>query len=106
VIARATAVLHAFARSDTDALDLLCSDDVFVWGTDADERWHGKAVLLDAVRGSYDLAVRWEGEPIPGHDWVAGVVEFESPDGPPVRARVSMIFRSELLTHAHYSVAQ
>jgi hypothetical protein len=106
VIASATAVLHALARSDVTALGRLCADDVFVWGTDQDEAWHGKAALVAAIRGSYDLAVRWEGEPAAGENWVAGLVEFESPPQAPVRARVSMVFRGGLLAHAHYSVAR
>jgi hypothetical protein len=112
VIARATAVLHALARSDTAALDRLCHDDVFIWGTDDDEEWRGKAATLSAFHGAYNLAVRWVGEPIAREQWVAGMVEFDSQDADrhpgeaPVRARVSMVFAGDLLAHAHYSVAR
>jgi hypothetical protein len=106
VIDRATAVAQALACSDTAALDRLCHDDVFIWGTDEDEVWHGKAALLDAFLGAYHLKVRWVGEPIAGSHWVAGVVEFESEHEETVRARVSMVFTEGLLAHAHYSVAR
>jgi len=112
MIARATAVLHALARSDTDALDRLCHDDVFIWGTDEDEEWRGKVATLSAFRGAYDLDVRWVGEPMAREQWVAGLVEFDSlgadrsPGQAPVRARVSMVFAGDQLAHAHYSVAR
>ena len=112
MIDRATAVLHALARSDTDAIDRLCHADVFIWGTDADEQWRGKAATLSAFRDAYDLDVRWVGEPIAGEQWIAGEVEFDSrttatrSSGLPVRARVSMVFAGDLLAHAHYSVAR
>jgi hypothetical protein len=105
VIERATAVLHALARSDVGALDRLCHDDVLIWGTDVDEVWHGKAAVLRAFRGTYDLSVRWLGEPASGAQWVAGVVEFGERGQDPVRARVTMVFAGDLLMHAHYSVA-
>jgi hypothetical protein len=105
VIERATAVLRALARSDVDALDRLCRDDVLIWGTDEDETWHGKAAVLRAVRGTYDLGVRWLGEPVSGAGWVAGVVEFTLQGQDPVRSRVTMVFTGDLLAHAHYSVA-
>jgi hypothetical protein len=105
VIERATAVLHALARSDVDALDHLCHDEVFLWGTDEAEVWHGKAAVLSAFRGTYDLSVRWLGEPVGGDGWIAGEVEFSQPGEDPVRSRVSMVFDGDLLAHAHYSVA-
>ena len=105
MIERATAVLHALAHSDVDALDRLCRDDVLIWGTDEDEAWDGKAAVLRAVRGTYDLSVRWLGEPVGGAGWVAGVVEFGLQGQEPVRSRVTMVFTGELLAHAHYSVA-
>jgi hypothetical protein len=105
VIERATAVLHALARSDVETLDRLCHDDVLVWGTDEDEAWHGKAAVLRAFRGTYDLSVRWLGEPASGGSWVAGVVEFAERGQDPVRSRVTMVFTGDLLVHAHYSVA-
>lgn len=105
MIERATAVLHALARSDIDALDRLCHDDVFIWGTDEGEVWHGKATVLSAFGGAYDLGVRWLGEPVSGAGWLAGTVEFTQQGQEPVRARVTMVFTGELLEHAHYSVA-
>lgn len=100
----ATAVLHAFARSDLAAVERLCADDVLVWGTDEGEVWWGKEALLHAFAGTFDLGVRWLAEPVARGDWVAGLAEFES-DGQKVAARVTMIFREGLLAHAHYSVA-
>jgi ketosteroid isomerase-like protein len=105
VIELATAVLHALARSDVDALDLLCHEDVVIWGTDEDEAWHGKADVLRAFRGTYDLSVRWLGEPASGDGWAAGLVEFGQEGADPVRSRVTMVFAAGLLAHAHYSVA-
>jgi SnoaL-like domain len=105
VIGRATAVLHAFARSDILALGQLCHEDVLVWGTDEGEVWQGKAAVLSGFDGAYDLAVRWLGTPVHGAGWVAGLVEFSVPDGEPVTARVTMVFTGDLLVHAHYSVA-
>lgn len=106
MIGRADAVLHALARSDLDALDRLCHNEVFIWGTDEGEQWYGKAAVLSAFAGAYDLCVRWVGKPIAREPWVAGVVEFDSPADAPVRARVTMVFTEGLLAHAHYSIAQ
>jgi hypothetical protein len=105
VIERATAVLHALARSDVEALGRLCHDDVFIWGTDEGEVWHGKAAVVSAFRGVYDLGVRWLSEPVSGAGWLAGTAEFSQPGEQPVRARVTMVFDGDLLAHAHYSVA-
>jgi hypothetical protein len=105
VIERATAVLHALARSDVDALGRLCHDDVLIWGTDEGEAWQGKAAVLSGFDGAYDLSVRWLGSPSSGAGWVAGLVEFTVPDGEPIHARVTMVFAGDLLAHAHYSVA-
>jgi len=105
VIEQATAVLRALARSEIDTLDRLCDDDVFLWGTDVGEVWHGKGAVLSAFRGTYDLGVRWLGEPVSGDGWIAGDVSFEQQGEEPVRARVTMVFVSGLLAHAHYSVA-
>lgn len=101
----ATAVLHAFARSDVEAIDRLCADDVLLWGTDVDEAWRGKAEVLAAFAGAYDLGVRWLEPPLSGTDWVAGLVEFDPGGGPRIDARVTMVFSEGLLVHAHYSVA-
>jgi hypothetical protein len=105
VIERATAILHAFARSDVLALGELCHDDVLVWGTDQGEEWRGKADVLSGFNGVYDLGVRWLGPPASGAGWLAGLVEFTVPDSEPVHARVTMVFAGDLLAHAHYSVA-
>jgi SnoaL-like protein len=105
VIERATAVLRALACSDIEALDRLCHDDVLIWGTDEDEAWHGKAAVVSAFRGTYDLSARWLGHPVSGAGWVAGIVEFGQQGQDPVRSRVTMVFTGELLAHAHYSVA-
>lgn len=104
MIERATAVLHALARSDVEALDRLCDDDVLIWGTDEGEAWHGKDAVLRAFRGTYDLSVHWLGEPVSGARWVAGIVEFGQRGQEPVRSRVTMVFTGDLLAHAHYSV--
>jgi ketosteroid isomerase-like protein len=101
----ATELLHAFARSDLDAIDRLCAEDVFVWGTDAGEVWDGKAAVVASFAGAFDLRVEWVGEPLVRHDWVAGDAEFALGDGTRVPARVTMVFREGLLAHAHYSVA-
>lgn len=98
-------MLRALARSDVEALDRLCHDDVLIWGTDEDEAWHGKAAVLRAFAGTYDLSVRWLGEPVAGAGWVAGIVECGQEGQDPVRSRVTMLFTGDLLAHAHYSVA-
>jgi hypothetical protein len=103
---QASAVLFAFARSDTVALDRLCADDVLVWGTDVGEVWAGKQEVLKGFAGTYDLGVRWVEPPVEGGSWVAGLVEFDTGDGNSIPARVTMTFRDDgLLGHAHYSVA-
>jgi ketosteroid isomerase-like protein len=106
MIELATELLGAFAHSDVDAIARLCADDVVVWGTDVGESWEGRATLVDAFAGVFDLGVRWLGAPLARDDWVAGDVEFEADDGSVVPARVTMVFRRGLLRHAHYSVAQ
>ncbi len=105
MIEQATAVLHALAGSDVEALDRLCHDDVLIWGTDESEVWHGKAAVLSGFAGLYDLGVRWLDPPVTGTGWLAGAVEFSQPGERPVRARVTMVFDGDLLAHAHYSVA-
>jgi SnoaL-like domain len=105
VIERATAVLHALASSDVEALSQLCREDVLIWGTDEGEEWRGKTAVLSGFDGAYDLGVRWLGSHALGPQWVAGLVEFTVPDGEPVQARVTMVFEGDLLAHAHYSVA-
>ena len=82
----ATALLHAFARSDLDTIRELCADDVLVVGTDGGERWSGREVVLRAFAGAFDLDVAWDGEPTARDDWVFGDVRFG-----PQAARVTMV---------------
>jgi ketosteroid isomerase-like protein len=98
---RATALLHAFARSDVSAIASLCAEDVVLVGTDAGERWDGREAVVSAFAGAFDLSVEWAGEPVVGDGWLFGDVVFDGEQ----RARVTMVFRDGLLAHAHYSVA-
>ena len=98
---RATALLHAFARSDVDVIASLCAEDVLLVGTDRDEVWHGRDVVVSAFAGAFDLSVAWAGEPVARDDWLFGDVVFDVAQ----RARVTMVFRDGLLAHAHYSIA-
>ena len=102
---RATALLHAFARSDLETIGALCAEDVLLVGTDAAEVWAGRTAVLEAFAGAFDLEVAWAGEPTRRDDWLFGDVIFGSPDGERQPARVTMVFRDGLLAHAHYSVA-
>ena len=102
---RATALLHAFARSDLEAIAALCADDVLLVGTDAGERWDGRSTVVSAFAGAYDHSVEWVGDPTVRDDWLFGDVVFGLPDGGRQSARVTMVFREGLLAHAHYSVA-
>jgi hypothetical protein len=102
---RATALLHAFARSDVEAIAALCAQDVLLVGTDAGERWDGLGSVVSAFAGAFDLSVDWVGEPTVRDDWLFGDVVFGLPDGERQAARVTMVFREGLLVHAHYSVA-
>lgn len=97
---QATALLHAFARSDLAVIERLCAPDVLLLGTDEGERWEGRDVVVAAFAGAFDLEVAWVGEPTVRDDWVFGDVRFG--DQP---ARVTMVFRDARLAHAHYSVA-
>jgi ketosteroid isomerase-like protein len=101
VIEEATSLLRAFASSDVQTLDTLCSDDVLVWGTDQGEVWEGKKQVVSEFAGAFDLEVRWLGSPRVGRDWVAGEIQFALPEGRHMPARVTMVFREGLLTHAH-----
>ena len=98
---RATALLHAFARSDLSVIEELCAEDVLLVGTDAGELWHGRDVVASAFAGAFDLSVAWDGEPVARDDWLFGDVVFDGEQ----RARVTMVFRDGLLAHAHYSIA-
>jgi SnoaL-like protein len=100
----ATEILHAFARSDLDAIERLCADDVLVWGTDADEVWYGKQAVLAEFAGAFDFHVRWVDEPVVRGASIAGWAEFDEGDGEPLAVRVTMVFHQGLLTHAHYSI--
>jgi ketosteroid isomerase-like protein len=98
---RATALLHAFARSDVPVIEELCAEDVLLVGTDAGELWRGRDVVASAFAGAFDLSVQWAGEPVARDDWLFGDVVFDGHQ----RARVTMVFRDGLLAHAHYSIA-
>jgi SnoaL-like protein len=100
----ATAILHAFAHSDLDTIDRLCADDVLVWGTDVDEVWYGKQMVLAEFAGAFDILVRWVDEPVVRGAAVAGWAEFDEGEGEPLAVRVTMVFHEGLLTHAHYSI--
>lgn len=102
---QATALLHAFARSELGAIDRLCADDVVIWGTDVGETWEGKRTVLASFAGAFDLDVHWVGDPLARDNWVAGNAEFALGDGTRVAARVTMVFRDGLLAHGHYSIA-
>jgi ketosteroid isomerase-like protein len=105
LLADATAVMHAFARSDLAEIDRLCAEDVLVIGTDTGEHWRGKAALLESFAGAFDLSVRWLAPPTLGEEWVAGSLEFDQGAAGLQPARVTMVFRQGLLVHAHYSIA-
>jgi len=102
---RATALLHAFARSDLPVIAELCAEDVLLVGTDAGELWRGRDAVVSAFAGAFDLSVAWVAEPNVRGEWPLGDVEFGLPDGARQPARVTMVFRDGLLAHAHYSVA-
>jgi ketosteroid isomerase-like protein len=105
MIEAATELLQAFARSDLEPIERLCAEDVLLVGTDEGEVWEGRARLLDAFRGAFDLRVEWAAPPRLGSDWLFGDVIFTEREGSTTRVRVTMVFRSQLLAHAHYSVA-
>jgi ketosteroid isomerase-like protein len=103
----ADAVLEAFARSDLDAAEELCTEDVVVFGTDTGEVWHDRRSLLAALAGMRDLGLeaKWLQDPVRGTHWVAGAGEFTLADGETLPFRVTMVFAGDRLIHAHYSVA-
>jgi len=74
-------------------------------GHDAHELWQGRAALVAAFAGTFDLEVAWVGAPTARDDWLFGHVAFGRPNGERQAARVTMVFREGLLAHAHYSVA-
>ena len=102
--AAADELLQAFACSDLGTIERRCADDVVLWGTDEGESWTGKARVLSAFDGAYDLRVRWLQPPHEADNWLAGTAEFTLGDGQTVPVRVTMVFRGELLAHAHYSL--
>ncbi len=105
MIDRATALLQAFARSDTNTVASLCAEDVVLFGTDEEEVWHGLAAVVAALEGAFDLDVSWAGAPVVRDNWVAGRAEFMLADATKLPVRVSMVFRDGKLAHAHYSIS-
>ena len=101
---RATALLHAFARSDLPVIAELCAEDVLLVGTDEGELWEGRDHVVDAFRGAFDLEVEWAAPPRIGLGWLYGNAVFTAPDGAKTAVRVTMVFGGDLLAHAHYSV--
>jgi hypothetical protein len=103
----ADAVLEAFARSDLEAAERLCTEDAVVFGTDAGEVWHDRGSLLAALDGMRELGLeaKWLEEPVRGTHWVAGAAEFTLADGSTLPVRVTMVFAGDRLVHAHYSIA-
>ncbi|MEO8290999.1 MAG: nuclear transport factor 2 family protein [Gaiellaceae bacterium] len=103
----ADSVLEAFAHSDLEATERLCTEDAVVFGTDAGEVWHDRSSLVAALDGMRELGLeaRWLEEPVRGTHWVAGAAEFVLSDGSTLPVRVSMVFAGDRLVHAHYSVA-
>jgi hypothetical protein len=106
MLATATELLRAFAVSDLEAIERLCTDDVLLVGTDADEYWEGLAAVLASFDGTYDLHVEWAGEPLVSDGWVFGRAVFTEEDGSKLPVRVTMIFEGGRLSHAHYSVVR
>jgi hypothetical protein len=98
-------LLRAFARSDLDVIARRCVEDVVLWGTDEGESWTGRDRVLAAFDGAFDLRVRWLRAPHEDDNWLAGIAEFTLDDGSTIPVRVTMVFRGELLAHAHYSLA-
>lgn len=105
MIEAATELLHAFARSDLEPIERLCAEDVLLVGTDEGEVWEGRDHVLAAFRGAFDLQVEWAAPPRVGPGWLHGNAVFTAPDGSTAPVRVTMVFRGDLLAHAHYSVA-
>jgi SnoaL-like domain len=99
-------LLEAFAHSDLQTIRRLCAEDVLLVGTDRDELWQGRDTVLAAFADTFDLGVRWLSEPVACDDWLFGVCGFVDDDDAEIPARVTMVFRGGLLTHAHYSIAQ
>ena len=102
--AAASELLEAFAHSNLEVIARRCADDLVLWGTDEGESWVGKQEVLESFAGAFALGVRWLGEPVEGESWVAGFAEFALDDGSRVPVRVTMVFRNDLLAHAHYSI--
>ena len=105
MIKAATELLQAFARSDLESIERLCADDVLLVGTDDGEVWESRDHVLAAFRGAFDLEVEWAASPRAGPGWLYGNAVFTAPDGSTTAVRVTMVFRGDVLAHAHYSVA-
>jgi hypothetical protein len=105
MIAAATQLLRAFARSDLESIERLCADDVLLVGTDENELWSGRGAVLESFAGAFDLEVDWVDEPTAGSDWLFGHAVFRDRDGSSTPVRVTMVFRDGVLVHGHYSVA-
>jgi hypothetical protein len=105
--ALADAVLTAFATSDLAAVERLVAPSATVYGTDADEHWHDRAGLADALDAmrSLELSARWREPPQTGDGWVAGIAIYRAANGPPLETRVTMAFEGDRLVHAHFSIA-
>jgi len=101
----ADALLRALASSDLKTIHRLTTPDLLLVGTDRDELWHGRDTVLAAFAGTYDLRVRWLTDPVLADNWLFGLCAFADADGVETAARVTMVFRDGLLSHAHYSAA-
>ena len=102
----ADAVLEAFSTSDLAAVERLVAPSATVWGTDEGEHWDDRAGLIEALDGMRDLrlSARWRDPPKTGRGWAAGIALYRAGDGPEIETRVTMVFESGLLEHAHFSV--
>jgi hypothetical protein len=99
-------VLQALASSDLEALRRLCSPQLLMFGTDAGERWCDLAALCAALEPMRELGLEahWKPEPEIGPNWAAGTAVYRSRGGPPVLARVTLVFEHDVLVHGHFSI--
>jgi hypothetical protein len=105
LLALATRLLQAFARSNVGEIEELCADHVFLVGTDQGELWHGREAVLAAFEGgTYDLGVEWVGAPAIRGQAVVGGARFTLPGGATQDARVTLVFEHGRCVHGHYSV--
>ncbi len=105
MIESATELLQGFARSDLATIERLCAEDLLLIGTDTDEIWEGRDLILRSFAGVFDLKASWIGEPITRDDWVFGLARLTGADGTSTDVRLTMVFRNRLLVHGHYSAA-